>query len=158
MEPRTATESWRMQEAGLESENIFYQILIDKFGVETVDPSQVGKELNRAALARATEKQDTEEGIDFFMYITPKESGTTAGVWIPFDFTTAKDSEIIEEKRRKEQERGIKILNIRAYVLKQANLGSTKDLQIVADSVTSAVAQALKAARGKETIGEKAIN
>ena len=153
----TPTESHRMEEAGLESEEIFSQVLIDKFDVVTVDPSQVGKELKYAALARATREQDTEEGIDFFIYITPKESKTTKGLWVPMDLTTATDLEIVATKRRKERERGIQMLNIRAHVLRHANLGSVKDLQIVADSVTSAVTRALEQ-HNKKTISEKAVN
>ena len=139
-----------MEEAGLESEETFYQVLIDKFDVVTVDPSQVGKELKYAALARATREQDTEEGIDFFIY--------AANTWIPVDLTTTISKEIKEKKQEKERKRGIKILNIRKHVLEHAKLGSIRDLQIVADSVTLAVAQSLEAAQGKETISEKAVN
>ena len=147
---RSPTESYHMEQAGLKSEEIFYQVLI-KLGVERVDQSQVGKELesDRPVWARATEQQDTEEGIDFFIY--------AANTWIPVDLTTTISKEIKEKKQEKERKRGIQMLNIRAHVLRHANLGSVKDLQIVADSVTSAVTRALEQ-HNKKTISEKAVN
>ena len=139
-----------MEQAGLKSEEIFYQVLI-KLGVERVDQSQVGKELesDRPVWARATEQQDTEEGIDFFIY--------AANTWIPVDLTTTISKEIKEKKQEKERKRGIQMLNIRKHVLEHAKLGSIRDLQIVADSVTSAVTRALEQ-HNKKTISEKAVN
>ncbi len=136
--PEAVLSGWRT-EVGHRAEEDLSKILTSKLGVEEVSPDEVEKKEvaeslqkeQKVAIARATARQDFEEGIDFFLF------NPLAGHWIRIDFSVSGDPRVHAEKREREERRGIRFLPIPKRTIDLAARGGYEALGQVHNAVTS---------------------
>lgn len=135
--PEAVLSGWRT-EVGHRAEEDFAKILTSQLGVEEVSPEEVDKpevaetlhKEQRIALARATARQDFEQGIDFFLF------NPLAGHWIRMDFSVSGDPRVHTEKRAREKHQGIRFLPLAKGTVDQAHRGGYEALGRVHNAVT----------------------
>ncbi len=109
-------------EKGLQAELDFERTVRDVLQVvEIPEETDVEGECIDIVFRKASKKEDTEKGTDFF-FRDPRTKK-----WIPVDITTAADPKVLNDKRDKERKSGVKILEFSGGVLERASMGCERD-------------------------------
>lgn len=107
---------------GQEAERAFAYIFRTYLPHAQVLPERVKQPDCALALVKTSEEVDRNEGYDFWLY-------HQAVGWIKVDLTVARADGVLDEKKRREQERGIFVLRFGLRCLMQAARGCHRDLQ-----------------------------
>jgi|GEM_PF-4226171 len=138
--PEAVLSGWRT-EVGHRAEEDLTRILTSKLGVAEVSPAEVEKpettetlkKEQKIALARATARQDFEEGVDFFLF------NPLAARWIRIDFSVSQDPQIHAEKRAREKREGIRFLPLPKRTVDLAARGGYEALGQIHNAVMSLI-------------------
>ena len=136
--PEAMLSGWRT-EIGHRAEEDLLMVLTSKLGVEEVSPEEVDKpevvetlqKEQKIAIARATARQDFEEGIDFFLF------NPLAGHWIRIDFSISGDPRVHAEKKEREKHQGIRFLPIPKRTVDLATRGGYEAMGQIHNAMTS---------------------
>ena len=110
-----------LQDFGHQAED-FLLLAVQHIGIRVVSRSLVNTNPGCPyALARASEREDWDEGTDFWLFIQ------TVG-WVRLDLTTARRPEILAKKRARTD---VCTLCVNYRTLEQASRGCLKDLTVL---------------------------
>lgn len=150
--PEAVLSGWRT-EVGHRAEEDLLQIMTSKLGAKELSPEEIMKpevietlqSEQKVAIARATARQDFEEGIDFLLF------NPLAGHLIRLDLSISGDPRVHAEKREREKTRGIRFLPIPKRTVDLAAKGGYEALEQVNRAFTSLMIEdALESARKGE--------
>lgn len=131
------SSSW--EDAGHGVEDTLLNDVLPEIGVSVVDRSEVGKDLKQTqgldfAVARASQEEDGNLGIDYFFYI----GSGGKNKWVGINFTTARELKNREDDKRcrvnlqgTEVEIDVFLVKIPMFVIENAASGAERDQKTV---------------------------
>ena len=137
-------------EYGHKAEENFENVL-ERLGVEPLEENLSQEDADkmvaesRVAARRTSEEEDSEEGIDFYIF------NPLTGRIFPVDISVSNDIKVQQKKSEKERKEGIRFLPLSARTLELASRGGDRDLKEIRQSVSALLrSDALDQARSGE--------